>query len=238
MFKKRELKNVEKYYSENIEDLEKIDRNIKKISKIIKTILIGTFILIIFNSIISTSQIKYSRIRKNLMKTYCNNDVKEMASGTNIFGNGFYIYKLDNIPSIEIHSFFHKSKNIFVEDSSARICKYFWEKWEDAKKSDFIVYEKYEDYKYNFISKKGWILNYETYVEVKNYEEMLEAVETIIRFKKFMGNYSSIIIRSYIKIGNEMILPNNVSPQTNNEIRESAKRQYEEIMKKYRENNN
>lgn len=233
MIKKERLKELEQYNSENLDNLIKMNRNMKKTGKIIKIIAIVAFIVIIFNSIISTSQIKYSRIRKNLMKTSCNNDIEEISSGTDIFGNGFYIYKLEDISNIEIHSFFHKSKNIFIEDSSDRIYKYFWEKWGDSSKSNFIVKEKYEDYKYKLISKKDWILNYETYIEVNNYEEMLEAVEDIIRFKSSMGNYSSIIISSYIKIGNQTILPNNVSPQTNDEIRESAKKQYEEIMKNY-----
>lgn len=118
-----------------------------------------------------------------------------------------------------------------MNDFDDRIYKYFWEKWENPNKNNFIVSEKYEDYKYNLFSKKDWILKYETYIEVNNYAEMLDAVETIIKFKETMGHYSSIIVHSYIKIGDYTILPNNASSQTNDEIRKSAKIQYNEIMK-------
>lgn len=118
-----------------------------------------------------------------------------------------------------------------MNDFDDKIYKYFWKKWENPNKNNFIVSEKYENYKYNLFSKKDWILKYETYIEVNNYTEVLDAVETIIKFKETMGHYSSIIVHSYIKIGDYTILPNNASPQTNDEIRESAKTQYNEIMK-------
>lgn len=232
MLKKQKLKQLEKYNSRDLYNLNKIDKNIKTVGKIIKGIVIITFIIIMLSSIISTSQMKNRRLIRSCMNIYLKEDFEEIPSNIDIWGNGFYIYKLENIPDLEIHAFFNKNKNVFIQDFNERIHKYFWEKWEDVNKESFVVKEEYEEYKLALTTKKSWILKYKTYIEVENYNEMLEAVETIIRFKKFMGEYSSIMASSYIKIGNEMILPNNVSPQTDDEIRESAKLQYIRIVKK------
>ena len=60
---------------------------------------------------------------------------------------------------------------------------------------------------------------------MNNYEELLEATETIIKFRKYMS-YPQIIVESYIKYNDNFILPHNASIQTDDEIRKSAKEQF------------
>ena len=59
---------------------------------------------------------------------------------------------------------------------------------------------------------------------------MLNATETIIKFRNYM-NYPQIIVESYIKYDNKLILPHNVSNQKDDEIRESARTQFDLIKK-------
>lgn len=231
MKKRYKIREIEKYNADNLDNLKRIDIRMKRIGKFIIISMIIIFLTIIFHSIISTKQMKYSRLRKELIKVHTGTEIEEISIKTSINGNGFYKYKLKDIEEIEIHAFFHRGKDIFIEDSNERIYKYFFEKWNDIDKNKFVVVEEYEDYKYNFTTKENWFLNYKTYIEVKSYEEMIGAVESIIRFKKTMGNYSSNIIKCYIKIGNNMILPNNVSPQTDDAILKSAQRQYIDVIK-------
>jgi len=229
MSRKEKFSKLEQY------DLNKLKRTseiMKKVGRFVIVIFIILFILIVSSSIISTNNSKNARFRKSIIKIYSDADIKEISYKTDIFGNGQYVYKLGDIQELEIHGFYDKNKDIFVEDVSARIYKYFWERWNDSAKDKFKVVEKYIEYQNNVPIVREWILEYETYIEVENYNEMLEAVETIIRFKQFMGNYSSIIVKSYIKIGNEMILPNNTSPQTHDQIRKSAISQYERKVEK------
>lgn len=98
----------------------------------------------------STKQIKYSRLRKESIKVHTGTEIEEISIKTSINGNGLYKYKLKDIGEIEIHAFFHKSKDIFIEDSNDRIYKYFFEKWNNVDKNKFVVVEEYDDYKYNF----------------------------------------------------------------------------------------
>ena len=77
---------------------------------------------------------------------------------------------------------------------------------------------------------KNGQFNYYTYIEVNNYEEMLQATEDIINFIEYMGN-RSMIVRSYIKVNNSFIIPHGTQNESNEEIRESAKWQYNSLVK-------
>lgn len=223
MSRKEKFSKLEQY---DLNELKRTSEIMKKTGKFSIIIFFILFIIIVSSSVISTNNSKNGRFRKSIIKIYSDADIKEISYKTDIFGNGQYIYKLENLPNLEIHGFY-ENKDIFVEDVSARIYKYFWERWNDSAKDKFKVVEKYMEYQNNVPIERNWILEYETYIEVEDYNEMLEAVETIIRFKQFMGNYSNIIIRSFIKIGDKIILPNNTSPQTYDQIRKSAILQYE-----------
>ena len=165
-------------------------------------------------------QFKHKRARMIALKSVYQLDFKEEKVNTDITGNGFLIYKIEEIPELEIHAISTKD-DIFIEDFESRMYKYFFDRWNDSDKSKFVVEESYEDYTYGLHTKKNWLLKYKTYIEVSNYEEMLDATEIIIKFRDYMP-YPQIIVESYIKYDNNYILPHNVSIQENDQVRESA----------------
>lgn len=191
------------------------------------TIIIGIVIIItiLVSSWSSSMRFKYERRRISNLEDIYQLDFTEKAINTDITGNGFLTYKIAEIPEIEVHAISKKDDNVFIEDTEARIYKYFFDVWNDLDKNKFKVEEYYEDYTYKLHTKKNWILKFKTYIEVNNYEELLEATETIIKFRKYMS-YPQIIVESYIKYNDNFILPHNASIQTDDEIRKSAKEQF------------
>lgn len=205
--------------------------SIKKRMLIKKIVILGTILLVIFFFFISwcnLSRLKYKMARIGTIEDVYNIKVEEKAVNVNLKGNGFLTYKIDGLNNLEIHAL-SKDDYTFINDLESRMYKYFFEKWEDENKYKFSIEENYEDYSYNLTTKKGWILNYKTYIDVNNYEEMLDATELIIKFRKYT-QYPNIIMESYIRFNNQTILPHNVSSQTDDEIRESAKEQYLKIV--------
>ena len=61
---------------------------------------------------------------------------------------------------------------------------------------------------------------------------MLDAFDKIVDFINYMGD-DSVLIESYIRFNNELILPHNVSIQTYEHMKEMAIRQYIAIVKKH-----
>lgn len=205
----------------------KVARNRKR-----KIIFIFSFIILVIFSLVSCwsnlVQIKYKMARMSALKSPYQMNFKEKTVNVDLKGNGFITYELEEIPDIEIHAL-SKDDYTFIEDVESRIYKYFFEKWEDKDKYKFIVAESYTDYTYQFITKKNWILNYKTYIEVNNYKELQDATELIIKFRNYM-QYPNIIVKSYIKFNEKFILPHNVSDQTDEEIRNSSQNQYLKIL--------
>lgn len=189
--------------------------------RIITSISIIIFLFLILNYYLDI--LKYMRI--NELNGQYSLSFNEKRAGLNITGNGFYIYNVEEIPELEIHGFLHRGNDIFIEDTTERMYKYFFEKWKDPDKSKFHIDESYEDYKYGLHTEKNWFLRFKTYIEVNSYEEMLEATEIIIKFRNYMS-YPEMIIESYIKYGDRFILPHNVSHQTDEEIRNMAKSEF------------
>lgn len=205
-------------------------RNKRKIRfKILKYGVVLLIIFSIFFSIHSIKQNELKMIRINDIETYYGSKVKEIPVKTSFNGNGLYMYQMNNEPNILIHTYVIKDKNIFEKDTESRFYKYYFEKWQDAEKEKFIVEEKYEDVKCGLIFEKDWILKYRTIIEVKNYDEMISATKAIIRFIEYMGN-RRVIVNSYIKVGDNLILPQNTNDLNNEEIMKSAIIQYNNIM--------
>lgn len=59
---------------------------------------------------------------------------------------------------------------------------------------------------------------------------MIDATEAIIRFLQYMNK--PVNVETYIRFNETDILPNSFSPATYNQIRENAKLQYIQILKK------
>ena len=201
----------------------KFNRKAFKKRKNIKIFLIFIVIILIYLCWYSLERSIKKVNRENEIESIYGIEVQEKSVETNLKGYGFLSYTTDEIPSLEIHAL--RYDDVFLLDIEARIYKYFFEQWENENKDKFIVEENYDDYTYGLITKENWILNYKTYIEVTNYDEMLEATELIIDFKNYMG-YSNIIFLSYIKYEDDLILPHNVYPQTDNEIMQSAINQW------------
>lgn len=231
MIEKYGLDLYEKFQKKTSKGSFKKRKNIKKIAIMINIVLI---IVLVFICWANSIQLKYKLARINNLKSVYLMDFEEKIVNSDITGNGFFIYKIEEIPELEIHAISKKGDDTFVEDVEARIYKYFFERWNNPNKSKFNVEESYEDYTHGLHTQIDWILKFKTYIEVNNYEEMIEATETIIDFLDYMS-YPQIIVESYIKYNNQLILPHNVSIQNDDEIRESAKVQFWSIERGKRE---
>lgn len=226
-FSKKEKENIiEKYGFDIYKNFPQ--KKFKKRGNIKATVIFINIILIIvliLNCWISFVQLKYKTARITNLKSIYQLNFNEKTDNVDITGNGFLIYKIDEIPELEIHAISKKEDNTFIEDVESQMYKYFFDRWNDPEKNKFNVEESYEDYTYRFHTKKGWLLKFKTYIDVSNYEEMLKATEILIRFRNYMS-FPQIIVESYIKYNNNLILPHNVSIQNDDEIRESAKNQF------------
>lgn len=200
-------------------------KNIKKIVIIMSIILI---IILLGSCWANFIQMKYKLARINNLKSIYLIDFEEKIVKSDITGNGFFIYKIKEIPELEIHAISKREDETFKQDADARIYQYFFDRWDSPNKSKFTVEESYEDCTYGWDTQENWILEFETYIEVNNYEEMIDATEMIIEFIDYMS-YPQFIIKSYIKYKNQYILPHNVSIQSDDEIRQSAKIQFGNI---------
>lgn len=223
--------DIEEYTEEKLKK-ESIEKR-KKRSKTIKIAVVLFIVLCIFIQLNSVSMKSKLKIEENLIediKSAYNEDVEIISDQTYWRGKGFYTLRLKDIPEIEYNAVV--TDNNFYEgyssDFVSRYYKYYFENWKDENKYKFVPNEVYEDNVYKFFKRENERLTFYTYIEVNSYEEMLEATEDIIRFIEYMGN-NSITVGSYIKVGDELIIP---SGKNNEEIRKSAKWQYEEIIKR------
>lgn len=220
----KQINTINKYGFDIYENFQKkTSKEYFKKKRYFKRIIIVISIIILIFLILNYCLDIFKYMRINELNGQYSLSFNEEKAGLNIIGNGFLIYKVEEIPELEIHAFLHRANDIFIEDTTERMYKYFFEKWEDPDKSKFHVEESYEDYTYGLRKEKNWFLKFKTYIEVNSYEEMLEATEIIIRFRKYMS-YPKMLIDSYIKYGDRFILPHNVSHQTDDEIREMAKK--------------
>lgn len=216
--------NIEEYAKNNFSKENIIKR--KKRKKLIKVFLVLLILALIISQFCSTSlKLKNDLKRRTLeyMETSYNEKIYITNEQSYWGGNGFYTMRMENFPYLEIHSVLEKEDA--TNDLSSRYYKYYFDKWEDKSKDKFIVKEYYEDGKYKNIIKKDWLYNFYTYIEVSNYNEFLTAIDDIIRFIEFMEN-RAIIIKSYIKINDKLIIPHGTRNENNEEIRQNAIRQY------------
>lgn len=209
--------DITKQFNESIKEENIIKR--KKRSSIIKAIIILLAIILILIFIYTINRdTNTTKIERDIEMSF-NNDIENVSAETNLFGNGFYVYRVKGNENIETHILLD-GENL-KNDLDARYYKYYFENWQDGDKDLFIVTESYEDSKTGLRTKQNWLLNYETYIEVSNYEEMIYATEAIIRFIEYIGN-PNILTKSYIKVGEKLIQPHNSSAQTSDDIRKMA----------------
>ena len=190
------------------------------------------FIIIIFFIIYFATLLKKMNIESyrmfNLQNIYSTITLEENNYKYNLLGNGFYTYKVKEEPEVVAHSFTNTRKNIFLFDLDDRVVKHYYDKWIDDYKENFIVNEKYEDCRYLWHNEKSWIYSFEAYVNVSNYDEMMQATEAIIRFDNFMKHFD-ICEKFYIYYNNQKIYPHNASNGSDDYIRQSAITQFNKI---------
>lgn len=222
-FESKKYEMIEKYGFDIRENWDGRIKKLDKIGRIFKNILFIAIIIMLISSIYITHKNKVTRESIIMMRTYTNKETEIIKSDIGWSGDGFYVYRITENPDIEIHAL--REGNVLKSDVVSRVHKFFFEKWEDSEKNKFIVVENYEDCKYNLKNKENWLLKYQTYIEVNSYEQMIEATESIIRFEEYMKN-PNLIVENYIKIGENLILPHNSYPQSDENIRENAKKLY------------
>ena len=224
--------NIVEFTEERLkqETIEKI----RKRNNIIKLIII---VLIIFFVLLRVSIVNKQeaetmeeKLLSYLEKTY-NMDFEILFKKTYWKGKGFYTIALKNTPELKFNCVISGTdfENSFSSDFVSRYYKYYFEKWEDECKSNFVENEIYEDNVYKFIKEKNSHLTYYTYIEVSNYDELLVAVNDIIKFVEYVGN-RDILIGSYIKVKGQLIIPHGTMGETNEEIIDNAIKQYQDIM--------
>lgn len=219
--------NIEEYAEKNL-NRETLKKKRKKM-KIAKIIAIFLIILIVFIQFYTFDLKRKAKVRENLLKDMENSyhEKFEIVEEKTFWGGkGFYKMKIANIPQLEIHSVVNEDG--IGTDFDSRYYKYYFEKWNDNVKSKFVVNELYEDYTYKGTTMKNWQLSYYTYIEVKNYEELLEATNYIIKFIEYIEN-RYILLRSYIKFEDKLIIPHCITGESNEEILNNAIKQFKDL---------
>lgn len=199
----RKAEMMYKYKIDINENLGQRVQRYNKNKKIIKKLIAVIVMILIYNVVYSIYGIYMSQNRKESLRAS-----KEIAVATDIIGNGCYRYEIANMPYIEVHSHFVIYKeNYFIHDKESRICKYYFEKWQDKDKEKFVVNEHYEDCSGFFYKKKNWILNYQVYIEANSYENAINAIDIILGFKKYVGQNFYTSNAAYIKARENIIVP-------------------------------
>lgn len=215
------------------------DKNVQKKKKAIKLTLKATLILIIISIILILiiciwmyDTIIASRYRinvKEFIKSKYSLKVKCIYKDIGLNRNGLYIYELKENPNIKPHVI--KNYGKIQEDVLERYYKYHFEKWEDEYKMNFKVIEGFQETTLFPEKTKEWLLSYKIYININNYQDLLNSTEAIIRFINFSEN-SLVGIYIPLILDGEKIYPCNKYPITNEEIRESAKEQYVSLVKR------
>lgn len=142
--------------------------------------------------------------------------------------NGLYEYRPKSNKEIVIHAVkkFGKTDSDVIE----QYFKYYFEKWSDEYKDKFVIKQGYKECEIYPEETSQWLLSYSVYAEIHNYQELIEYTDAIIRFLQFSDN-SLAGMDMYLIYNNTKIYPYNKYPTSNEEIKQSAIIQYNNITK-------
>lgn len=104
--------------------------------------------------------------------------VKANIISKNVDKNGAGTYKLELKDNEDIKFTVIKQGTALNDDFSDNCQKYYFNLWDSSKKELFTENETYN----------GELLNYETYIEIDNGEELKEGIDAINDFVEFCGN--------------------------------------------------
>lgn len=223
----KDIEDKMKYKVDIHQDINQKYNKMKKFKNFGKISIVISIVILLFTTVNSIYLAKNQIIRISNIKGL-GFESEESAIKTDLFGNGFYTYKLKAFPEIEVHCVFFPHKDLLITDLGDRLHKYFFEKWDDTAKDKFVPVETYSSYKFGYMKKSDWILDYHTYIEVNNYDEMLVATEDIIRFSEYISN-GNTAPTCLIKIDNKFIQPKKGCNQTAENIRKCAIAEYNKL---------
>lgn len=193
------------------EKLKKIEEALEHTIKSFKIVFVSLIIIIVIAIMyfVKDSIFFYTDIEKSIEGTV--GKVTLVSKDTDEYGIGTYTFKLDKIPQIEIHA--SKTYSTIGEDASARVYKYLFEKWNNSKKSKFIVKEYYIDDEFNDKTISNWLLEYSTCINITNYSELMEAIELVTDFSKYAEKMLDFYVHfgCSIQFNGEYIAPYNES---------------------------
>ncbi len=104
--------------------------------------------------------------------------VQAKVISKNVDKNGAGTYKLELKDNEDIKFTIIKRGTSLNDDFSDNCQKYYFNLWDSSKKELFTENETYN----------GELLNYETYIEIDNGEELKEGIDAINDFVEFCGN--------------------------------------------------
>ena len=107
------------------------------------------------------------------------------------------------------------------EDYMDNCHKYYFDKWENESKSNFVVNE----------NRTGDILEYDTYIKINTYEDLDKAMKNINDFVSYCGKNFSASWRIYLKKGDYIIYPYQQEGITKEEASKNAKEIFKNIVK-------
>lgn len=175
--REEERKNRFGEYPEGFQKNKKIDRLAKSMDITIKVIR-GIFFAIIALALLAyilymvDQKVDVEGTIENLYK------VKTEIVDKNLDKNGSGTYKLETKGKDNIRFTVIKQGTMLKDDFSDNCQKYYFDLWDSPKKELFTVNETYD----------GEILNYETYIEVNNEDEIEKGVEALSDLTEFCGN--------------------------------------------------
>lgn len=217
-------------YSENEQQRKKVDKvvqgmkvtgkTLKFVFFIIVAIIIGIVALLLY---INISNMNF---RKNIdviqtMETMYQIEIDTVSKNVDEENNGTYYLQLKNNPEIKFIA--TKEKSVMKEDFLANCHKYYFEHWNSPNKKYFEIVEE----------EKNGFLNYETYIEIDNYDDIEPMVKIINEFMNFSSDmYSSCAWKIYLKKDDYTIYPYQHSGMTNEEAIDNAKKEYNRMVGK------
>lgn len=207
-----------------------VNRSKRKING--KLILVIIILILIFSIFISIFKTYGKQQRISIIEQSLHANAEEIPIKVSWFANGLYSYKTAKLQNEEIHAVFVNYKNVFINDASSRLHKYYFENWKDEDKNKFAIDEHYEEGKYGFIKEKKWLLVYDTYIEVNNYEELAKATDIVIKYSNYVGKNIYLGSNIYIKYKDNIIRPIQASEMSDDLIRTNVNKRYNEITNK------
>ena len=217
--REEEQKNRFGKYPEEFKKNKKIDRLAKSMDITIKVIR-GIFFAIIALALLAyilymvDQKVDVEGTIENLYK------VKTEIVDKNLDKNGSGTYKLETKGKDNIRFTVVKTGKNLTDDFSDNCQKYYFDLWNSPKKELFTVNENYD----------GEILNYETYIEVNNEDEIEKGVEALSDLTEFCGNqdfYQTWNI--YLSVKGKRIYPYMQSGLSREEIVNKTLEKFNEI---------